>query len=184
MRNKISVLLSKYVEDVLGPHLDADLASSSEELEEKGVCHPPAVTCPRVSALLAEKSYIYQTEASLRVHLPQTTALGVPHTDSDYFHQPGEINFWFPVNETVGGENSLFCESVSKKGDFHSFDVRYGAGVRFYGNKCRHYTVRNGSDRTRVSLDIRVIPARLYCDEWKGARGHVPFRVGGYYSAV
>mmetsp|Transcript_23393 Transcript_23393/g.36607 ORF Transcript_23393/g.36607 Transcript_23393/m.36607 type:complete len:267 (+) Transcript_23393:140-940(+) len=115
---------------------------------------------------------IYQAEPSLRVNLPQAKPVGLCHTDSDYNHQPGEINFWIPVMEDCGvfDSNSLLSESSPGVGDFTSFRTsKYGEGVRFYGNKCRHYTVKNETEVTRVSIDIRVVPDTLFVPEWKNA---------------
>lgn len=49
-------------------------------------------------------------------------------------------------------------------GDFHSFDIDGSAGelMRFYGNRCLHYTTENTTDTCRVSFDFRVIPASLF----------------------
>lgn len=34
--------------------------------------------------------------------------------------------------------------------------------MRFYGNRCLHYTTDNTSDTCRISFDFRVIPASLF----------------------
>jgi hypothetical protein len=49
-------------------------------------------------------------------------------------------------------------------GDFHSFDLDGSAGelMRFYGNRCQHYTTENTATTCRVSFDFRVIPASLF----------------------
>ena len=41
-------------------------------------------------------------------------------------------------------------------GDFAPFEALPGQAVRFYGNRCRHYTVGNETGATRVSFDFRV----------------------------
>ena len=46
---------------------------------------------------------------------------------------------------------------------------------RFYGNGCRHFTVPNTTDITRVSLDLRVVPGPLYDNDFEGSR----HKVGG-----
>lgn len=134
-----------------------------------------------------KRTLVYQAMPSLRVHMPQVKPVGIPHTDADYFHQPGEVNFWWPVDCDVHDSNSLFAESEPKKGDFRPFRAKYGECVKFYGNKCRHYTVPNETETTRVSLDIRVIPMEFYVDDWskpptrKMAEPVVPFRLGGFF---
>jgi hypothetical protein len=63
----------------------------------------------------------------------------------------------------VSGSNSLQCESAPGRKDFHALEADGGAGefVRFWGHRCRHFTVPNGSGTTRVSFDFRVVPLSL-----------------------
>ena len=121
---------------------------------------------------------------SFRVHLAHTRALGVPHCDADYFHQPNEINFWIPLVERVGGSNSLYCESSPGAADFSPFEARRGEVVQFYGNRARHYTLPNATEVTRVSMDLRVIPLPLFAPAWTSPKGTVPFRMGEYYTST
>ena len=97
----------------------------------------------------------YQRAPTLRVYTPSTVPMGKMHNDCDYNHQPSEINFWLPLT-SVFGSNTMWVESEENKGDFHPLTMKYGEYCSFYGNKCRHFTVPNDSDRTRVSLDFRA----------------------------
>ena len=97
----------------------------------------------------------YQRAPTLRVYTPSLTAMGKMHNDCNYNHQPSEINFWLPLTN-VFGSNTMWVESEENKGDFHPLTMKYGEYVRFYGNKCRHYTIPNDSSKTRVSLDFRA----------------------------
>jgi hypothetical protein len=126
--------------------------------------------------------YAYQARPSLRVHLPHTRALGVPHCDRDYYHQPSEINFWIPLTR-VYGSNSLTAESAPGRGDFAPFEAGPGEFVRFYGNGARHYTVENTTPLTRVSLDIRVVPRARFVPDWRAPDGAVRFRLHQYYAS-
>lgn len=94
---------------------------------------------------------------------------GVPHADglAPYNHQPAEVNVWVPLT-AVGGSNSLVSESSPGLGDFHSFTAKPGEFIKFYGNRCWHYTVRNTTQITRVSFDIRVVPFELFDAEARG----------------
>jgi hypothetical protein len=125
--------------------------------------------------------YAYQASPSLRVHMPHTRALGVPHCDRDYFHQPSEINFWIPLTR-VFASNSLTAESAPGRGDFAPFEAGPGEFVRFYGNGARHYTVENLTPLTRVSLDIRVVPRERFVADWRAPDGAVRFRLHQYYA--
>jgi hypothetical protein len=120
---------------------------------------------------------LYQAIPTLRVVFPGSVAPVKPHKDADYWHDSNEINYWVPL-VPVAGSNSLWSESEPGKGflpfshfgltnligDFHSFDLDGSAGelMRFYGNRCQHYTTENSSTTCRVSFDFRVIPASLF----------------------
>ena len=38
-----------------------------------------------------------------------------------------------------------------------------GEALRFNGHECRHFTVANETDTSRVSLDWRAVPEELAC---------------------
>jgi hypothetical protein len=97
----------------------------------------------------------YQRAPTLRVYTPSVVPMGKMHNDRDYNHQPSEINFWLPLTN-VFGSNTMWVESEENKGDFRPLTMKYGEYCSFYGNKCRHYTIPNDSDKTRVSLDFRA----------------------------
>merc|ERR1711907_775248 len=102
-------------------------------------------------------------EPSFRVNLPNNTAIGFRpgrgdpedqiglHTDGEYEHPSGEINFILPLTPMFGS-NSLYVESEPGKGDYSPVTQRPGFVFRFYGNQCRHFNVVNLSGHTRVSL--------------------------------
>eukprot|EP00957_Ditylum_brightwellii_P130316 9940654-Ditylum_brightwellii.AAC.1 len=48
------------------------------------------------------------------------------HTDSEYGHPEGEVNFFLPVNARTSGTNSLFVEGEADRGDFEPFALNYG----------------------------------------------------------
>ena len=104
---------------------------------------------------------LYQRKPILRVVLPDSVPPTKPHCDADYYHDSNEINFWMPFTR-VWGSNTLWSESAPGKGDYAPFECGPGELVRFYGNRCRHYTLANDSGGTRVSIDFRVIPFHLY----------------------
>lgn len=105
---------------------------------------------------------LYQATPTLRVHFPGPRAITRPHCDAEYHHRPCEVNFWVPATP-VGGSNSLWSESSPGAGDFHPFSIGApGEMVRFWGNRCRHFTKANDSRTTRVSFDFRCIPYSLW----------------------
>lgn len=113
---------------------------------------------------------LYQRKPILRVVLPGSVPPTQLHCDADYFHDSNEVNYWIPLSK-VWGSNTLWSESAPGRGDYMPFEADAGEAVRFYGNRCRHYTLENTSDGTRVSFDFRVIPRHLFVPP--SERGHV-----------
>lgn len=111
---------------------------------------------------------------TLRLHFPGPRALGKPHRDRDYAgHTGAEINFWVPLTRAFG-TNALYVESAPDVGDAAPLALEYGDCFRFDGENCRHHTVANTTDTTRVSLDFRCIPLSLYEDRFGGRIGAYP----------
>eukprot|EP00290_Baffinella_frigidus_P055426 CAMPEP_0180346716 /NCGR_PEP_ID=MMETSP0989-20121125/4023_1 /TAXON_ID=697907 /ORGANISM="non described non described, Strain CCMP2293" /LENGTH=306 /DNA_ID=CAMNT_0022335869 /DNA_START=119 /DNA_END=1036 /DNA_ORIENTATION=+ len=121
-----------------------------------------------------ETGVVSQNPPTFRVQIPSASPIGNLHKDSDYErHVDTEINIWVPVTD-VFGANTLHTESEPGKGDFHPLECSYGQLVRFWGNQCRHHTVANSTDATRVSFDFRVVPCYLYTGAFKGFIGDYP----------
>lgn len=108
-----------------------------------------------------DEPLLYQRKPILRVVMPGSVAPTQMHVDADYFHDANEINFWVPLT-SVWGSNSLWSESSPGLGDFAPFVAGPGEAIRFYGNRCRHYTLPNDEVGTRVSIDFRVVPLSLF----------------------
>lgn len=129
----------------------------------------------------------YQIDPCFRCHLPGTGYnLVKKHCDADYFHSPNEINFWVPCT-TCFDSNTLFVESVPKKGDFRPWVLEPGQMMRFWGNQCVHYTLPNETDHTRVSFDFRVIPCSHYLDQYPMSHrsDNLPrFAPGAYFARM
>lgn len=145
--------------------------------------------------LYSDTEYAVQVDPSFRIHLPNNTALGKRdddqgeivglHCDADYNHQPGEINFILPLTPMFG-TNSVYVESEPGKGDYHSAEVPIGRLFCFYGNKCRHHNRRNETGVSRLSIDFRVIPMKVYDPDWAAVsiHGKRPLTLGGYFKKV
>ena len=103
------------------------------------------------------------------------------HTDGDYGHPAAEINYWLPVSLRTWGANSMMVESAPGKGDFAPFELAYGQFMQWYGNTNRHFSHRNTTAHTRLSIDFRVIPGSLagQCDLTTGK-----YKLGQYYDTV
>jgi hypothetical protein len=104
----------------------------------------------------------YQCRPTLRIHLPSDAPAETPRREIDVpNHSPDEIAFYVPLTSSLGS-NALHTESEPEKGDYHPLCAEYGQIVRFNAAGCRHHAVTNQTGLTRVSLDFRVVPNRLY----------------------
>ena len=113
---------------------------------------------------------VYQFPPTLRVSMPGSKCIDV-HTDADYArHESAEINYWVPLTD-VAASNTLFLESRPGEGDYRPVEMRLGTGLRFDGQRCRHYTKADAAATTRVSFDFRVVPATLFRDVHGGRCG-------------
>lgn len=114
----------------------------------------------------------------MRVHRPGEFSIG-PHCDAQYQLPDGNLNFYLPLTR-IWDTNSIYLESEPSAEDFRPLALDYGDLVSFYGAYCTHFTARNATDHTRVSLDFRLVPGNCYATS--PAEQAVDFRVGGYYS--
>ena len=125
---------------------------------------------------------LYQAKPNFRISHPSDVPMGGIHNDyKSNNHQPGEINFWIPFC-SVFKENTLWVESTPGANDFQPMEMKYGQGLKFWGNQCRHHTVANVSDCTRVSIDFRAISKKRFNSEFVDSRGVLlQRRVGEFY---
>ena len=129
---------------------------------------------------------LYQAQPTLRIVLPGSVAPCKPHADADYYHDPNELNFWVSLTHVCGAA-SLWCESAPGAADFVPLESAYGCAVRFYGNRCRHFTVENCSGVARCSFDFRVVPAHLFHqskEQYKGLEGTGRLGEGSFYKLM
>lgn len=127
----------------------------------------------------------FQARPTFRIHVPGNMSVGEFHRDGDYNHPPHEINFILPL--TNGKDtNSVWAESEPGSGDFHPFSMQEMTLIKFDGNRCLHGNKVSCEGTTRVSIDFRVIPLRLYNPEWSLVSTGVGkrFVVGDYYDVL
>jgi len=148
----------------LGP--DQPTRHELNALYDRFICE---VVAPHVAACLPSDRILYG-QCCVRVQPPAAKPIGVPHCDSHYGHQAGQINFWLPLMD-VDGACSLHVESAPGARDYHPLQLQYGECARFYGNRCTHFTVANTTNITRVSLDFRVVPGPVFDPDPEASRG-------------
>ena len=109
----------------------------------------------------------YQRPPTLRLQPGPARASVKAHKDSDYGHQPGELNYWIPLTDRHLTGVDLFAETDGDLGDYVPLQSDFGFASSFHGSNCRHYVNTNLSSYTRVSLDFRVGIEPYYDPEWQ-----------------
>lgn len=125
-----------------------------------------------------------QRVPTFRVAMPGSTAVREYHTDGDYRHQQGTVNFWVPLTDAYD-TNTIWLESEPGRGDYKPVTMEPGEMLRFDGVNLRHGNEKNDTGRTRVSFDFRVIPLSAY--QPTGARTvhtGTPLTLGAYYGLL
>lgn len=102
-----------------------------------------------------------QSFPCIRIVRPGEFSIG-PHADIAYGFSPANINFYIPLT-SLYDNNSIILESSPGLENWHSLDgLGYGDIKRFHGSMCTHFTLENMTNKTRVSLDFRVIIDELW----------------------
>ena len=116
-----------------------------------------------------ENFIIYQTRPTFRIHEPNNLSVGEWHRDSQegYNHYKNTINFYLPFTEINENNTIWMAKNIHDNSnesiepvllDNNEFASNYLACV-LHGNKI------NMSDKTRISVDFRIIPGSLYNEE-------------------
>ncbi len=128
-----------------------------------------------------QEPVIFQRRPSMRIQYPECTSYGLMHRDSEFNHPADEINIWLPITE-VRGSATMVIESEIDKGDYRPVELPFGEYVVF-NSALMHGNIVNEEGYTRFSIDMRVIPLRIYQEASNtfSATTHTEFVVGGYY---
>jgi len=128
-----------------------------------------------------DEPFCYQNIPTFRVHLPGNVAVGEFHTDEDYNHSPGEINYWVPFTQAFES-NSVYIESSWGSQEFVPIRADYGDIVTFDAVQWEHGNKLNTTGQTRVSFDFRCIPESLYRPKGlKTVHARKSLKVGDYF---
>ena len=168
----------------------------------------------KVRSVIGEDFY-FQKNPTLRLQMPHKTAEPMYpfyHSDIQLGHPPYEINLWIPLNHPSLNEGYGFSISSLKDSieifEKYNFDVdkmskdgrkdipnlldpisklqnfEYGQAVLF-DTRCLH-SGKIMSDHTRVSIDVRITPVKLFKKfnhEYQGTgRKKTIFKPGGGYN--
>lgn len=152
----------------------------------------------------------YQRIPTIRFHFPDEEGFGeqpIWHADIMIGHPPNEMNVWVPITDALEGNSIRIMHRMPSlelmeacQYDFTDFNGRYHAECMaksrpmlltrghylLFDPRCIHATQKNVTDKTRVSLDFRVIPVRAFDKLFRGYKGGgrkpQPFSPGGYYA--
>lgn len=132
-----------------------------------------------------DSELIFQKWPSFRVHLPKNVAVGGWHSDSEYNHPRGEMNFITPITPMYES-NTIIVESAPGKRDFTQIELQPGQLFQFDGNRCTHGNLPNRTGVTRISFDFRIMAT---CDydanhELTSLSHGNKFVIGSYYEKM
>jgi hypothetical protein len=114
-----------------------------------------------IGGILGEP-FCFQRVPTFRVHLPSNVAVGEFHTDADYHHPVGEVNFWVPLTNAWGSNTVWIERAPSEKEYAPAPPLAPGQLLMFDAVRWSHGNVVNETGATRVSFDFRCIPLSRY----------------------
>lgn len=132
---------------------------------------------------LFKEDFLYQSFPTFRVHLANNVAVGAFHTDAEFGHPAGEVNFIIPITKS-DSTASVWVETNKGSEDYRAIPLAPGRLVVFNGNELRHGNKINLTGKTRVSMDFRALPISKY-DENNAAESitqKTKFKEGAYYT--
>ena len=139
-----------------------------------------------------EENLIVQKLPNIRIHVPGAQAVKRWHHDSDenHNHPLGEINVIVSLTK-MSGNNSVWRESKPGLGDYAPFELDENTMVFWNGNTCNHGNKVNDTNKTRISLDFRVMKKDNYLKEVinknytnTSATSSTKFSIGNYYTEI
>ena len=132
--------------------------------------------------------FLFESQPLIRVHQKNNVSVMDYHIDSVYLAPDGvseifkhEINFWMPLTKAYG-TNSLWVESYPNKKDYTPIIASYGDLIEFDGANLYHGTEINTTGQTRVSLDFRILPKKIYDKSKKQLSEDTKIFLNDYYS--
>jgi len=125
---------------------------------------------------LFDEPFFYQKIPTFRVQCPGNLAVGEYHRDSQYGHPQGEVNFWLPLTPVT--------ESSTVQIEGYPAICHTGTMVVFDAVNKLHGNILNSEQRSRVSVDFRILPVSRYNATWpsRSINMKMAFRPGEYYA--
>ncbi|WP_424530084.1 hypothetical protein ACOZ38_10920 [Sphaerisporangium viridialbum] len=137
-----------------------------------------------VPDVLKTDEFCFQRVPTFRIHLPGNVAVGEFHTDGDYNHGDGEINFWVPFTP-AWGSNSVWIEDELGSAKYEPVTLNPGQALVFDAVNWSHGNVVNETGHTRVSFDFRCIPLKNYtASTLKSVDAGLGLWIGEYFDVL
>lgn len=132
-----------------------------------------------------DEDILYQAFPTFRVHLTGNVAVGAFHNDAEFNHPQGEVNYIIPLTNS-DGTASCWLESEPGKRDFEPIKMVIGELISFNGNELTHGNKKNETEKTRVSMDFRILPISKYDESNSGesVTRSTKFKEGAYYKRL
>jgi hypothetical protein len=143
-----------------------------------------------------EEKLVIQKTPNLRISFPNLTAIGKReeenddivglHKDSDFGHHFEEVNIIIPITNMYDSNSVYFEPQINSNKNFDEYiNMKINVDQFFVGklNKLRHYNKINKTNKTRISLDLRIIPYSKYIENLKDFEG-TKFEVGKYFIII
>ena len=127
---------------------------------------------------------LYQTMPSFRIHFSGNLAVGEYHKDSTYNHSTEEKNVYLPLTASKNTA-TVWVEDAIGSENYYPMNADYGDFVIWDGANLKHGNEINTTGKSRVSLDFRFIPKRLYKkSNKKSINAGKLFNIGEYWTEL
>lgn len=148
-----------------------------------------------------ETALLYQATPNLRISFPGSSAIGRRpatdpsediiglHTDGELGHGTEEVNFIVPITNMFGTNSIYYENTVDSSLDPYDYENLVLVNDHFFQcqfNKLKHYNRINDTGKTRISLDLRVIPSSKYKEDESitSFSAHKKMKLGGYFNIM
>jgi hypothetical protein len=149
-----------------------------------------------IKPLFPGEKIVYQATPNLRFSFPNSTAIGRRthvdpspdiiglHKDADFGHSLDEINIVVPITEMFD-TNSIYFETDVESQEYENLNLKQNEFFIGYLNQLRHYNCINATEKTRISLDFRIIPFSKYKEgSHASVTSHKKMVLGDYFDVI
>lgn len=128
---------------------------------------------------------LVQKFPSFRIQLPDNIAVAKIHNDNSLGHPKGEVNFTYSFTDMYD-TNTIWIEKMPGLNEFTPITQKENNISSFNANLCLHYNKLNKTNKSRLSMDFRVLPFNYFnSDEIKESHStNKKFINGDYYKTV